>query len=373
MTWSLSEDPSKVDINIPFYVAERQDQTTPALKDAGFKNIRLFVPSYIKINQTTDGTPLYDGYRVAAGTTLSITAQSSQDFDVTCPDPGGFLDGAGLIWSVIRNGVESVVASCEDSVTYTFGQAGVSYTVKARGTSNSGEAEDSLTISTVTNPGLCDQSQPGYIRNDRVQSLGNKISIGDKAGNPSRSINQFTDYVKGGGAGNTQIPKAESNSRLGSRRDDIVNSGKAQGIAALADDNIGGGLRFSEFFDAQSISGEVAFTGERPDRYGYFTTSNGVITVTVNCNTTQSNTVSVSVKGARMGTASTQAKTVSNTGNNSFTFSGLDTRADGGSATENWLITILDTGSGESASVNLPNPTAGSGYVTGATIGSIFR
>lgn len=373
LTWSLSEDPTKIDVNVPFFVAERQDQATPALKDAGFKLIRLFVPSYIKINQTTDGTALYDGYRVAAGTTLTITAQSSQDFDVTCPDPGGFLDGAGLIWSVIRNGVESVVASCEAEMTYTFGQAGTSYTVKARGEGFNGTAEDSITISTVTNPGLCDQAQPGYIRNDRVQSLGNKISIGDLAGNASRSINQFADYVQGGGAGNTKVAKGAPNSKLGTRRNTIVNSGKAQGIAALADDNVGGGLRFSEFFDAQSISGEVSFTGETPDRYGYFTTSNGVITVTVNCNTTQSNTVSVSVQGARMGSPSTQSKTVTNTGNNQFTFSGLDTRSDSGSATENWKVTILDTGSGESAFVNLPNPGSGDGYVTGATIGAIFR
>ena len=92
-----------------------------------------------------------------------------------------------------------------------------------------------------------------------------------------------------------------------------------------------------------------------------------IITVTVNCNTTKSSNVSVSVQGPRMSSPTTIVRSVAG-GANQFRFTGLDTRGGGGAdATEDWTISITDTTTSNTGSVVIENGPGVKGDLLGTT------
>ena len=149
------------------------------------------------------------------------------------------------------------------NISYNFATANKIYTVSATGESESSTQLESIEISTVTNPGVCNSNKGGYIRHSREGTLNhNKISVGMLAGSNSRSINKFADYAI------TDGQEMTGTTSLGDTRDALITSNIVQNTSGISDDS--NGLRFSEFFDLQAISGEVVFIGETPDRYGYY-------------------------------------------------------------------------------------------------------
>ena len=349
----------------------------------------LMLPSYINIDRLSSGAPLWDDYRITAGTSLTLSAVTSENFDGTCPNMvGGVADteGSGVNWYVSAadvNGTslaKTVLATCDTVATYTFPNADNIYTVWATGSADDTvagqEVEGSINISTYANPGRCIPKTPGYIDNDRElvdPALGsNAISMGNLAGRDDRSINLYVDYVLSGyGLGTTFGGKGifvnEDNSSLSARRDTAITTGTY--TSALSND-ADGGLRFSEFIGAQDISAEVTFVSETVDRYGYWSQSNGIITVIVNCNTSKNSTFTVSVAG--YSTPASITRVLASGPDNEFIFSGLNTRNQGGTATATYKITVRDDETNKVKETDLPNPSS-SGATVKTSIGGVFN
>lgn len=372
VVYPLSDGMTTVGDPVPFYCFEYDKPTTGDTilhdtpissgpigeTDRGEKSVILNTPSYIDINTTSTGEALYDGFRTTAGTSITISANTSQDFDISDPSDPEHLD-----WTISEGG-SSLSTANGTTITFDFPTAERIYTVEATGQSDNATVTSSITISTVSNPGLCNVTRAGYIRTEREPgNLGTGISVGDKVGSNTRSINLFTNYI-------TKSTSVGDQASLRTTAATLTASGIVQNTAGLID--MSNGIRFSEFFDLQAISGEVIMIGETSNRYGYFTTDDGVINVIVNCNTTFGGDVTVTVDGPRSSPVSI-SRTLDVQSNN-FSFTNLDMRtghnSDSSTAGETWTITITDNDTSETASININNP--GSGVAQSGQIGTTF-
>ena len=197
VTYPLSDGMTTVGDPVPFYCFEYSAPSvgdtilhdTPIASgpigeaDRGEKSVILNTPSYININTTSTGDALYDGFRTTAGTSITISAHTSQDFDVSDASDPEHVD-----WE-ITEGSNSLATNNGTTITFNFPTAERIYTVQATGTSDQATVNSSITISTVSNPGLCNVARAGYIRTEREPgNVGTGISVGDKVGSNTRSI-----------------------------------------------------------------------------------------------------------------------------------------------------------------------------------------
>jgi len=346
-------------------IAATQQYSTLTSAHSAVTCVHINVAPFIRWG-LIDGDSLYNGYIITDRTkTYTLSAFSSENFDAT----NGTGDNSRLNYYQ-KTGISGswTFLGLGSSVTTTFPAVDTAYYIKAEASGTDfglvTTGENTMRVTTVVGGGGCATDGVGFINNDRASnpSTGAEaISVGTLAGENDVSINLFADHVLDGTGAGTVRAANQADSSLDALRDIVVTTG--QHNSSL--DNDTNGLRFSEFKLAGNISATIQYTNETADQYGYYRTSNGSMVVTVDCNSTRSGDVTVTVGGA------SQSRVITGTGN-VFKFTGLNT-LDGHTSAPTGLtiaISIKDNSVNRTVSTSQAFTTStGSGVIT---VGSLF-